>query len=68
MLDQQLLDACRALRTFFSQPAEKITPAAVAGALPHVREFITGVEELGDRMAMVELALRSLRREELHAS
>jgi hypothetical protein len=73
MFDRQLLDSCRALRSFFCQPPEKIAeklanPAAVAAVLPHVRELLTGVEDLGDRLSMVELSLRSIRREELHSS
>jgi hypothetical protein len=68
MLDKQLLESCRVLLSFFSQPAEKIcSPAALVPILPHIRELVTGVEDLGDRMAMVELALRSIRREEVHS-
>jgi hypothetical protein len=62
MLDKQLLESCKMLRAYFSGPEP--WPREFAPIVPQLREFLAGVEDLGDRLGLVELALRTLHQEQ----
>lgn len=62
-MSTQLLESCRVLRGLLSKRTTHSALFLVPGlaeALPHVRELIAGVEDLNDRLALVEAALRTI--------
>jgi hypothetical protein len=62
VIDKQLLESCRALRELLSKTNTstlRLVSPQLAQALPHIRTVLVCLEDLHDRVVMLELANRT---------